>query len=213
MRGAMMETLNEAKEAIAGRTGKVDVAMVLGSGLGDYANELGRRGAIPYGEIPTCRCRACQGHAGNLVVGHKAGKRIVAMQGRAHLYEGNSPERGRVRRPLDGDARRTDLDRDQRGRGDSAGARAGRPDGDHRSAQPHRAEQPRSVRTTNALGPRFPRHDQRLRSRADRNRERRRGRTWASSSGAASTPGCWGPPTRRLPKFGCSGRSARTRWA
>jgi purine-nucleoside phosphorylase len=87
----MMEALNQAKDAIAERTGKVDVAMVLGSGLGDYANGLEGASSIPYGEIPHMPLSSVQGHAGNLVAGQKAGKRIAAMQGRAHLYEGNSP--------------------------------------------------------------------------------------------------------------------------
>jgi len=86
-----MEALNQAKEAVADRTGKVDVAMVLGSGLGDYADGLEGAHAIPYGEIPHMPLSSVSGHAGNLVAGQKAGKRIVAMQGRAHLYEGNSP--------------------------------------------------------------------------------------------------------------------------
>ena len=87
----MMEALNQAKEAVADQTGTVDVAMVLGSGLGDYANGLEGAHAIPYGEIPHMPLSSVEGHAGNLVTGQKAGKRIVAMQGRAHLYEGNSP--------------------------------------------------------------------------------------------------------------------------
>ena len=87
----MMEALNQAKDALTNRTGTVDVAMVLGSGLGDCANGLEDANAIPYGEIPHMPLSSVQGHAGNLVVGLKAGKRIVAMQGRAHLYEGNSP--------------------------------------------------------------------------------------------------------------------------
>ena len=86
-----MEALNQAKDAVAGRTGKVDVAMVLGSGLGDYADSLQDARAIPYGEIPHMPLSSVSGHAGNLVIGQKAGKRIVAMQGRTHLYEGNSP--------------------------------------------------------------------------------------------------------------------------
>jgi len=86
----MMEALERAEEAIAGRTGKVDVAMVLGSGLGDYATSLEDGHTIPYGEIPHMPLSGVSGHAGNLVTGRRAGKRIVAMQGRAHLYEGNS---------------------------------------------------------------------------------------------------------------------------
>ena len=86
----MMEALDQAKKAVADLTGKVDIAMVLGSGLGDYANGLDGARAIPYGEIPHMPLSGVSGHAGNLVTGQKAGKRIVAMQGRAHLYEGNS---------------------------------------------------------------------------------------------------------------------------
>jgi purine-nucleoside phosphorylase len=47
--------------------------------------------AIPYAEIPYMPLSGVLGHAGNLVTGGRAGKRIVAMQGRTHLYEGNSP--------------------------------------------------------------------------------------------------------------------------
>jgi purine-nucleoside phosphorylase len=88
----MMEALDQAKEAIADQTGKIDVAMVLGSGLGDYANTLEAAHAIPYGEIPHMPLSSVSGHAGNLITGTKAGKRIAAMQGRVHLYEGNSPD-------------------------------------------------------------------------------------------------------------------------
>ncbi len=86
-----MVALEQAEAAISARTGKADVALVLGSGLGDYANSLEDARAIPYGEIPHMPLSSVAGHAGNLVVGRRAGKRIVAMQGRAHLYEGNSP--------------------------------------------------------------------------------------------------------------------------
>lgn len=87
---AMMEALEQAKQAVADQTGCVDVAMVLGSGLGDYANAFEDAHAIPYGKIPHMPLSSVSGHAGNLVAGNKAGKRIVAMQGRTHLYEGRS---------------------------------------------------------------------------------------------------------------------------
>ena len=87
----MMEALDQARKVVADRIGKVDIAMILGSGLGDYANALAGAHAIPYGEIPHMPLSSVPGHAGNLVTGQKAGKRIVAMQGRSHLYEGNSP--------------------------------------------------------------------------------------------------------------------------
>ena len=88
MRGAMMDGLLEAKNAIADRTGRVEVAMVLGSGLGAYANALEGARSIPYAEIPNMPTSAVSGHAGNLVIGAKGGRRVAAMQGRAHLYEG-----------------------------------------------------------------------------------------------------------------------------
>ena len=87
----MIEGLQEAKEAIADRARGVDVAMVLGSGLGDYADGLDGADAIPYSEIPHMPGSSVSGHAGNLVVGDKAGHRVIAMQGRTHLYEGRSP--------------------------------------------------------------------------------------------------------------------------
>lgn len=90
MRG-MMEALDRAADALRGRVGKPDVAIVLGSGLGDYARALDRARALPYAEIPHMPLPSVSGHAGNLVVGDKAGKRVVLMQGRAHLYEGRSP--------------------------------------------------------------------------------------------------------------------------
>jgi purine-nucleoside phosphorylase len=87
----MIKGLDEAKEAIADRAGDVEVAMVFGSGLGDYANGLEGANPIPYTEIPHMPRSGVSGHAGNLVIGDKAGHRIVAMQGRTHLYEGRSP--------------------------------------------------------------------------------------------------------------------------
>jgi len=87
----MMEIIEQAKEAVADRTGRVDVAMVLGSGLGDYVDAFEDAHAIPYGTIPHMPVSSVSGHAGNLVAGNKAGKRVVAMQGRTHLYEGHSP--------------------------------------------------------------------------------------------------------------------------
>ncbi|MBX7192842.1 MAG: purine-nucleoside phosphorylase [Sandaracinaceae bacterium] len=67
------------------------VALVLGSGLGDFADTLEDRVVIPYGEIPTMPQSGVQGHAGKLVFGRAEGVECVAMQGRVHLYEGHSP--------------------------------------------------------------------------------------------------------------------------
>jgi purine-nucleoside phosphorylase len=66
-------------------------AVVLGSGLGDFANELDNRIEIPYGEIPGWPPSTAQSHAGKLIVGTLAGQPLAVMAGRNHLYEGYSP--------------------------------------------------------------------------------------------------------------------------
>jgi purine-nucleoside phosphorylase len=66
-----------------------DVAVVLGSGLGDFADTLGDRQTFAYRDIPHMPASAVVGHAGKLVVGTLAGRRVAAMAGRVHYYEGH----------------------------------------------------------------------------------------------------------------------------
>jgi len=66
------------------------VALVLGSGLGRFADELTAASPIPYGRIPNFPHSTAVGHRGRLVVGKAAGVAVAAMQGRVHLYEGYS---------------------------------------------------------------------------------------------------------------------------
>ena len=66
-------------------------AVVLGSGLGDFARELDNRVEIPYGEIPGWPPSTAVAHAGKLVVGTLAGQPLAVMAGRNHLYEGYTP--------------------------------------------------------------------------------------------------------------------------
>ncbi len=66
------------------------VGLILGSGLGSYANGLEDAVAIPYGEIPGFAPSTVQGHAGRLVIGQRRGLTCAAMQGRIHFYEGHS---------------------------------------------------------------------------------------------------------------------------
>lgn len=68
------------------------VAAVLGSGLGDFARTLGGARAVSYADIPGFPPVGVEGHAGELVVGEIGGERVAALSGRAHLYEGHSPE-------------------------------------------------------------------------------------------------------------------------
>jgi purine-nucleoside phosphorylase len=66
------------------------MALVLGSGLGAFADELTEATTIPYGRIPSFPHSTAVGHPGRLVVGKAAGVAVAAMQGRVHFYEGYS---------------------------------------------------------------------------------------------------------------------------
>jgi purine-nucleoside phosphorylase len=66
------------------------LGLILGSGLGPYADSLRDRTVIPYCEIPHFPSSTVSGHAGNLVLGNAEGIPAVALQGRIHLYEGYS---------------------------------------------------------------------------------------------------------------------------
>jgi purine-nucleoside phosphorylase len=70
-----------------------EIALVLGSGLGGFADELQARTVIPYPEIPHFPQSSAEGHAGNLVVGNVGDVPVAAMQGRVHYYEGHSLQR------------------------------------------------------------------------------------------------------------------------
>lgn len=68
------------------------IAIVLGSGLGAFADEFADRVAVPYEEIPGFKRSTAQGHAGQLVIGKVDQVPLMAMQGRVHYYEGYSLE-------------------------------------------------------------------------------------------------------------------------
>ena len=65
------------------------IALVLGSGLGSYADQLRDAVRIPYSDIPHFPRSTAEGHAGQLVIGNAQGVPVAAMQGRVHLYEGH----------------------------------------------------------------------------------------------------------------------------
>src|SRR5205807_6227464 len=80
------------KEAIAFIEGRTSIrprlAVVLGSGLGAFAETLQAQTEIPYGLIPGWPQSTAVGHAGKLVIGFVEGVPVAALSGRAHLYEG-----------------------------------------------------------------------------------------------------------------------------
>ena len=66
------------------------LALVLGSGLGAFADELTERVTLPYSSIPHFPISSAEGHAGNLVIGKVGDVPVAAMQGRVHYYEGHT---------------------------------------------------------------------------------------------------------------------------
>ena len=83
---------DQAKQSIEARTAlRPAVGVVLGSGLGAFADELAERTDIPYGDIPGWPGSTAMGHAGKLVVGKLGDVAVAVMAGRAHLYEGYTP--------------------------------------------------------------------------------------------------------------------------
>lgn len=69
-----------------------EVGIVLGSGLGGLAENIRTEASLPYADIPGFPVSTVEGHAGRLIFGTLGGKRVVAMQGRFHYYEGYTPQ-------------------------------------------------------------------------------------------------------------------------
>ena len=88
--GDLRKKLHEAADYVASKINNVPISigMVLGSGLGDLANEVEDKIIIPYSEIPHFPVSTVVGHAGRLVIGKLSGKQVLVMQGRFHFYEG-----------------------------------------------------------------------------------------------------------------------------
>ena len=84
------ERLEQTAAHIRARCGAVpDTAVVLGSGLGDFADRLAGAFVTPYEDLPKWPPSAVAGHSGRLVIGNIADRRIAALAGRAHFYEGH----------------------------------------------------------------------------------------------------------------------------
>ena len=87
----LLDKVNNAKELIAEKyDGKIDFAIVLGSGLGDLANKIENPIIIPYSDIPGFPKVTVVGHKGELIIGDLSGKKVLAFNGRFHYYEGHS---------------------------------------------------------------------------------------------------------------------------
>jgi purine-nucleoside phosphorylase len=92
----MPETFTLAESAaqlIRSRTSlRPRIGLVLGSGLGGFADSLDDASRIPYAEIPAFPRSTAIGHAGQMITGKAGAVEVVAMQGRVHLYEGYSAQ-------------------------------------------------------------------------------------------------------------------------
>ena len=87
----MMEQFAPALEVLRARLPETPLAgVVLGSGLGGLAGRLEKPVFIPYGEVPGMAVSTAPGHAGRFVFGYLAGRPVLCMQGRLHVYEGRS---------------------------------------------------------------------------------------------------------------------------
>lgn len=85
----LLRQMEEARAAIMARGAASPlIGLILGSGLGDLADQIESAVRIPYGEIPHFPVSTVEGHAGELVVGTLMGQTVVAMKGRVHYYEG-----------------------------------------------------------------------------------------------------------------------------
>lgn len=73
-----------------------DVAIILGSGLGPLAEQLEHRVSVAYQDLPGFPVSTAPGHAGKAVFGTLEGKRVLAFQGRVHLYEGYSAQEAAI---------------------------------------------------------------------------------------------------------------------
>lgn len=92
MQSELLEQLDAVAALLESRTSlRPDVGIILGSGLGDFADALADRVVVPYAEIPGFPTSSVPGHAGRLVIGRLGDCVVVAMQGRVHFYEGYAP--------------------------------------------------------------------------------------------------------------------------
>jgi purine-nucleoside phosphorylase len=83
--------IDEAAAAVRAKSAlRPEVGVILGTGLGDFAEGLRERVVVPYGQIPHFPVSTVESHAGELHLGKLAGRPVAVMKGRVHYYEGYS---------------------------------------------------------------------------------------------------------------------------
>jgi purine-nucleoside phosphorylase len=89
MTSELLDSVRRAGDVIRGRTRvQPQVGVVLGTGLGDFADALQLEASIPYRELPEFPVSTVESHAGELHLGTLAGRPVAIMKGRVHYYEG-----------------------------------------------------------------------------------------------------------------------------
>ena len=90
----MLEKIQETANYILDKTAfKAEIGIILGTGLGELANEIKAEYVLSYSDIPNFPISTVEGHTGKLILGKLSGKNVIAMQGRFHFYEGYSIEK------------------------------------------------------------------------------------------------------------------------
>lgn len=85
----MLEKINQTADYLRSKVADMpEIAIILGTGLGSLVDHINDKLYIPYKEIPNFPVSTVEGHSGNLIFGMLGGKRVMAMQGRFHYYEG-----------------------------------------------------------------------------------------------------------------------------
>lgn len=85
----MLEAIKQTADYLRDKIGDIpNTAIILGTGLGELANEIKDKTEISYTEIPNFPVSTVEGHSGKLIIGSLGSKRVLAMQGRFHYYEG-----------------------------------------------------------------------------------------------------------------------------
>ena len=89
----MLEIINETVSFLKEKTSfQPEVGIILGTGLGGMVKEIEKHHVIEYGKIPHFPVSTVEGHYGKLIFGTINGRKVIAMQGRFHFYEGYTPQ-------------------------------------------------------------------------------------------------------------------------
>ena len=89
MEKTYLEKIEESAKFLRTKVSDIpQIGIILGTGLGDLINYIENSQAIDYKDIPNFPVSTVEGHSGRLIFGTLGGKRVMAMQGRFHYYEG-----------------------------------------------------------------------------------------------------------------------------